>query len=212
VNDFWCGIANKAMGCVFQPEAYTVEEFKEALISECAKRYEYPIDKIRAGVERIHRDFHYDMLKDVISHGGEIPCRVLNAMDERRRNNLLAFKRECELFETKAERDIKKRIKSRVIAYIHYKIKGPPGERGVWEERLGYTIQELKDHLAAQFQPGMSWDNYGQWHIDHIKPIALFRFQSDDDEELKECWALNNLQPLWAEENIKKSCNYQAVG
>jgi len=61
-----------------------------------------------------------------------------------------------------------------------------------------------KNHLEKQFKDGMTWDNYGDWHIDHIRPISSFNFKSYEDKEFKECWDLNNLQPLWAEENIRK--------
>ena len=50
----------------------------------------------------------------------------------------------------------------------------------------------------------MNWDNYGEWHIDHIKPISSFIFESSEDEEFKRCWSLDNLQPMWGIENIKK--------
>jgi hypothetical protein len=70
---------------------------------------------------------------------------------------------------------------------------------------LGYTLQDLMAHLESLFKDGMTWDNYGKWHIDHIRPVSSFNFSSYDDPEFKECWALNNLQPLWAEDNIKKS-------
>ena len=72
--------------------------------------------------------------------------------------------------------------------------------------RLGYSIDELMSHLEAQFKPGMSWENYGKWHIDHIKPCALFN--QEDDAEFAECWSLNNLQPLWASENVRKGASY----
>lgn len=76
-----------------------------------------------------------------------------------------------------------------------------------WENLVGYTVQELKEHLENLFQPGMTWENKGRngWHIDHIIPIDFFRYGSTDDVEFKYCWSLNNLQPLWEEENIKKS-------
>ena len=51
----------------------------------------------------------------------------------------------------------------------------------------------------------MSWDNYGEWHVDHIKPISSFNIQEIGDNEFIECWSLNNLQPLWGDENIRKS-------
>lgn len=74
---------------------------------------------------------------------------------------------------------------------------------------LGYSCKELMDHLEKQFKNGMNWHNYGKWHIDHIKPISLFKFNSKNDPEFKECWSLDNLQPLWAEENLKKSNKYK---
>jgi len=72
---------------------------------------------------------------------------------------------------------------------------------------LPYTINDLTQHLESQFQPGMTWQNYGfyGWHIDHIRPDSSFHYTSIEDEEFQRCWALENLQPLWAEENWKKS-------
>jgi hypothetical protein len=69
---------------------------------------------------------------------------------------------------------------------------------------VGYSAEELKEHLEKQFNDGMSWENYGEWHIDHIKPISSFEFDSSDDEQFKVCWSLDNLQPMWGIENIKK--------
>ena len=74
-----------------------------------------------------------------------------------------------------------------------------------WEALVGYSLEELKNHLERQFRPGMTWDNYGPyWHIDHKIPIAAFNFQKPEDIDFKRCWALANLQPLEATENQKK--------
>jgi len=75
---------------------------------------------------------------------------------------------------------------------------------------LPYTVDELKQHLESKFQIGMSWDNYGfyGWHIDHIRPDSSFNYTSVEDDEFKKCWALNNLQPLWATDNLRKSNKY----
>lgn len=69
---------------------------------------------------------------------------------------------------------------------------------------LGYTVDELRTHLEKKFLPGMSWDNYGEWHIDHIIPKNAFNYETPDDIDFKKCWALSNLQPLWAFDNISK--------
>ena len=51
----------------------------------------------------------------------------------------------------------------------------------------------------------MTWDNYGEWHVDHIIPKSFFQFNSIDDVEFKMCWRLENLQPLWGKDNIRKN-------
>ena len=76
-----------------------------------------------------------------------------------------------------------------------------------WEDLVGYSLQDLKEHLESLFQPGMTWENYGQWHIDHIKPVSSFNITSLDCDDFKACWSLKNLQPLWAKDNIRKSNN-----
>jgi len=69
---------------------------------------------------------------------------------------------------------------------------------------LGYTLDDLMNHLEGLFIDGMTWDNYGEWHVDHKIPMSSFNFTSVDDEEFKLCWSLNNLQPLWAIDNLRK--------
>lgn len=69
---------------------------------------------------------------------------------------------------------------------------------------LGYSQEQLKVHLERQFLHGMTWENYGEWHVDHIVPLSSFSYESADDAEFKACWALTNLRPLWSEQNISK--------
>jgi hypothetical protein len=67
-------------------------------------------------------------------------------------------------------------------------------------EIVGCTPLELKNHLEKQFTLGMSWDNQGKWHIDHIIPLSSAK---NEDDVYKLCH-YNNLQPLWAIDNMKK--------
>jgi signal recognition particle GTPase len=69
-------------------------------------------------------------------------------------------------------------------------------------ELIGCSVEELKTHLASKFTKNMSFDNYGKWHIDHIKPCASFDL-SKPEEQLK-CFNYTNLQPLWAKDNLSK--------
>lgn len=74
---------------------------------------------------------------------------------------------------------------------------------------LGCSVNELKVYLENKFKPGMTWKNYGYrgWHIDHIRPIASFDL--NDPEQRKQCFNFNNLQPLWARENMLKRDKYE---
>ena len=76
---------------------------------------------------------------------------------------------------------------------------------------LGYTKAELMTHLESQFTDGMSWENRSEWHIDHIRPVSSFDFDSTDHPDFKECWALDNLQPLWAADNMSKATKWDGV-
>ena len=76
---------------------------------------------------------------------------------------------------------------------------------------LGYTPCELKIHFESQFTDGMSWENMSEWHIDHIRPVSSFNFDSTEHPDFKKCWALNNLQPLWAEDNLRKNDKWDGV-
>lgn len=83
-------------------------------------------------------------------------------------------------------------------------------------ELLGYTSEDLHNHLEKLFKKNsdnrglMSWDNIGEvWHIDHIRPCASFVFYNNDGsinyKAIKECWKLENLQPMYKEDNERKS-------
>ena len=67
---------------------------------------------------------------------------------------------------------------------------------------IGCSIEQLQKHLQLKFTKGMSWKNYGKWHIDHIRPCCSFNLNKILEQ--KKCFHYKNLQPLWAEDNLKK--------
>ena len=68
---------------------------------------------------------------------------------------------------------------------------------------VGCSPEELKVHLESLFLEGMSWENYGEWHIDHIRPVCSF--SADECEQINH---YSNLQPLWAEDNYAKGAKW----
>jgi len=79
-------------------------------------------------------------------------------------------------------------------------------KKGKTLELLGCTIKKLRQYLESKFKPGMTWKNYGKWHIDHIIPCCQFNL-SKKSEQFK-CFNYKNLQPLWAKENYEKRRKY----
>lgn len=68
------------------------------------------------------------------------------------------------------------------------------------KEILGCTVEQAKSHIESKFKEGMSWENYGKWHIDHIKPLC----SAKDSTEIVGLCHYSNLQPLWRLDNIRK--------
>jgi hypothetical protein len=68
---------------------------------------------------------------------------------------------------------------------------------------LGCSMDDFMVHLEKSFYGGMSFENYGEWHIDHITPCKQFDFT--DPDQVKICFHYSNLQPLWGIDNRRKS-------
>lgn len=98
---------------------------------------------------------------------------------------------------------VQKRISGAMRARMYHALKKAK-DRTSWERWVPYTIDELRKHIERQWVKGMSWDNFGEWDIDHILPVAGFKLKDYGDEEFNACWALSNLRPLWTRENRSK--------
>ena len=70
---------------------------------------------------------------------------------------------------------------------------------------LGCSVDFFKKHIESQFEPGMSWENYGfdGWHVDHIVPCVSFDLSAPEQQQ--KCFNYTNLQPLWAKDNLSKN-------
>lgn len=84
---------------------------------------------------------------------------------------------------------------------------------GKCEELTGCTREQFMDHIESQFEPGMSWDNYGygsdKWNLDHIRPLASFDLSTLESQ--KEAFSYKNSRPMWQPENIRKASVYNGV-
>ena len=84
-------------------------------------------------------------------------------------------------------------------AYLAFRNKGFT-KRSATARLLGCDWETLRDHIAGLFKPGMTWDNFGDWHVDHVVPLA----SAESPERIAQLCHFTNLQPLWAADNLKK--------
>lgn len=111
-------------------------------------------------------------------------------------------KRRCK---TDIEFKLKARLRTRLYLALKRRYKSGSAVRD-----LGCTIPELIKLLESKFKPGMTWENYGKWHIDHSVPLSSFDLAIRD--QLLIACHFTNLQPMWAVENIQKSDKVGAPG
>jgi len=126
----------------------------------------------------------------------EVLRRRKNSKNNRDRINA---RRRIRISENPVER-LNNSMRSRIYIAL---VENKAGRR--WLSFVDYTLEELKQHIENLFIEGMTWDNYGKWHIDHKIPIAAYNFTKPEHEDFKRCWALDNLQPMWALDNLKKN-------
>ena len=83
-------------------------------------------------------------------------------------------------------------LNNRMRMGVYKSLRGLSKNGAKWESLVGYNVEELKVHLEKQFTDEMSWNSFinGKIHIDHIKPINSFNFDSTDSQEFKDCWSL----------------------
>lgn len=108
------------------------------------------------------------------------------------------------------------KIRKKLSLGIRIALKGNKSNFSILQF-LPYSMADLKDHLEKQFEPWMTWDNWGSydpkiwndnsaqtwtWQLDHIIPQCMLPYQSMTDENFKKCWALENLRPLSAKQNV----------
>ena len=119
--------------------------------------------------------------------------------------------KKCQADSTRKYSPEQRRLRNAVKANISARLRARNSNKNYTStfSMLDFSFEELIAHLEKKFKPGMTWNNYGEWEIDHIKPDSLFIYESYNDKEFKKSWALDNLQPLWKNENASKSNKWE---
>jgi hypothetical protein len=118
-----------------------------------------------------------------------------NKEQERKKSN--------EWKKNKLKMDPLERIKKNIRARVREYLTGENKSKRTFDI-IGLDKEKFKSYIENKFTEGMTWENYGKWHLDHIKPLYL----SENEEDLIKLNHYTNLQPLWAEDNLKKNRKY----
>lgn len=173
----------------------------------------------RARIQKWRKD-HYEANKDAIlssqkryyEENKEELLKRQSQYNKTRRKKTKAYNRKYreenrqrinQYFRNKRAQDPSFRMRGAMYGMLSRCLKASGGaKRDKTYDLLGYTPAQLVDHIERQFKKGMSWSNYGEWHIDHITPLKWFFENGIDDPAAINC--LTNLAPEWALDNCRK--------
>jgi len=156
--------------------------------------------------EKLHRENLKEQARQRRKEKEQTPSRQASYAKYRKSEKRKAA---CRRYYEKKKNDPSFKIRNSVSCQIRSKLRRRRTSKKTLSTftALPYTVQELVAHLEGHFLPGMSWNNYGKWHVDHITAHSKFYYTSLEDQAFLECWALSNLQPLWAVDNLQKGAS-----
>ena len=187
----WDGLSAKCMTCKKAEYKKYYQGNKEKLLQNYKVYFQKNREK-RYATKKIWRKANPEKVRNIAKRYHR--KRTLNGKNRIYRKN-------------KYHNDLKFRIRANLSTRLWCALKAQGVKKTTSTMKLcGCSLENLKQHLESQFVDGMSWDNKGEWHIDHIKPCAAFDLT--DVEQQKECFHFTNLQPLWALDNMKKGAKY----
>jgi hypothetical protein len=164
--------------------------------------------------DKLSREFHIDI---TTRHGLSYTCKQCQN-EYRNREEVKKYRKEYKKeyrsrpetkklereYDRKRLKDPFHRLNESISAGMRGCLKGSSKAGRHWEKLVNYTEKELRLHLEKQFTDGMTWENYGSWHVDHRIPKIFFNFTKPEHLDFKRCWDLDNLQPMWASDNMSK--------
>ena len=194
-NKKWCKSCVKVYNAEYRKRNLSIikeatkvrrNENKDALSNRNKEYYEKNKDRIKSMVSE-YQQVHPEKRKEWLT----------NNVDKRRKYNREYTRVRIRDPRVKLQMTARRNIR-RALTYIK------KGDLGISSklELLGCDLEYFKEWIEDQFEDGMTWENHGEWHLDHVKPLASFDLT--DPEQVEEASIFFNFQPLWAEDNLKK--------
>jgi hypothetical protein len=186
----------------------------EKPIDDFEKRNNKPTYRCKVCLSQYHKDYYLKNAYKLKNTTSEFRNNNPDYMKNWRKNNAEKVKNHKINWYSKNRDKINENERNRRKCDIEYKIKKNLRRRVNQAitrncksistiELLGCSVYDFLKYIESKFMCGMSWDNYGQWHIDHIIPCSSFDLTNI--EQQMQCFHYSNLQPLWAKDNLSKS-------
>ena len=188
----------------YQPQYY--EDNKERII-EWNKQYR---QDNKEEIKEYKKQYYQDNKEEILKRNTQYNQTHKEEIKEYRQDNKAKLN---EYQKNKRKNDIVFALRCNVSSQVSMALKRNSGSKQGESlmKYLPYTIDQLKEHLENQFEDWMTWENHGvyhptekRWHIDHIIPQNKLIYDSMDHPNFQNCWALENLQPLLALDNLSK--------
>ena len=164
-------------------------EYRKKINNRISKRKKEKLEndpEYRKKIKKINKK-KYERRKEKMENDPEYRKKINNRISKRKKERMKTDP--VYRFKIKIRKRIRRILKDRGYT-----------KKSKTHEILGISYEEFNLHMERQFVKGMTWDNYGEWHIDHIIPLAT-AICEDDVIRLNH---YTNLQPLWAEDNLRK--------
>ena len=204
------GKDSRCRGCIAR--ARDTDEYRKAGRERARRDYDDPAKKARQR-ERM-RAYHARPEVKERRVSAEQMERNRKAWTSRRAADLDVFRKKEREYQARYRQDPGHRLSGRMSCCIRKRLKSRGLSKGGrhWEKAVGYTAEQLRARLESLFEPGMTWDNHGDWHVDHVRPVRSFEFETMDDPGFKACWALDNLAPRWSTTETARRHGSGSVG
>ena len=192
-KDSWDGFARKCLSCA---KIY-YDSHKDAI---CKQKQEYRKNNLEKMLEK-EREYQ-------LAHQEEYRLRT-NAYRQTNGDTVRANARKSwrKRYYGKLIFDIKYMLSASVSARVRNSLKDGKNGTHVFDI-IGCSFEDFYTNLEFQFNGEYTWNLYGKgegkWSIDHKIPVDAFEFESYEDPMLKKCWALDNIRPLWNDQNSSK--------
>jgi len=190
------GVRNECKECVkdIQKKYKEAPGFKEKQKEYDKNRY----SEIKDEILEYKKEYYLDNREDILKQKATYRSKPENR--QRNKDYIKTYKVENRDKYYKYRNVHPHIIAWRSVLYSTLKRLGTK-KQGHTVDMLGYSALDLKIYIEKLFLIGMTWENHGEWHIDHIRPVTNF----STTEDVRIVCALENLQPLWSFDNLSKS-------